>query len=210
MEFLHITKGTGKMSLIDSINTSHELNEFCQKCSEILGSICEKCYGRKTWARYGHVMRGPMEKNTRLLSEGIIPWDNLPRVNAKYFRFSSFGDLMNDNHFINILNICRKNPETTFAIWTKNPGIMRRVFKSEVKPDNLCIVVSSLYVNVIGKFDGYDFIDKVFTVWDKKGAKENNVNLNCIAKEGKRKRCIDCLQCYQKYNGITEIHELIK
>ena len=48
-----------------------------------------------------------------------------------------------------------------------------------------------------------EYIDKVFTVYDKQHAE--NVNINC----GGRK-CAECLRCYTKSDEIEYIAELLK
>lgn len=50
----------------------------------------------------------------------------------------------------------------------------------------------------------YDFIDKVFTVYDKKFAKKAGIEINC----GGRK-CADCGRCYENYGGKV-VNELKK
>ena len=54
-----------------------------------------------------------------------------------------------------------------FALWTKNPWIIEDAFDaSERKPSNLQIIYSSPCINDQAD-PGYDFIDKIFTVYDK-------------------------------------------
>ena len=155
---LHITKhsdGT-KMDGMYSLNTSCLLNTRCQKRKAIKGSICEKCFAFAQLNRYTN-MQDPLEINTQLLTSSIIKKEYLPFINASIFRFESFGDLNNETQFINYLNICKKNKQTTFAIWTKNADIMGKVFNElgYKKPKNLIIIVSSLFLNDVFKTNGH-------------------------------------------------------
>ncbi len=200
---IHITKHTGKMECINSASTACTMNPFCQERSKDKNSICYKCYS-KNYLNYRKSLRVCLERNTLILTQSIIPWDDLPRIYDRFFRFESFGDLINATHFINFIRIAQKNPETNFALWTKNIEIVNSVLDSGEfdKPENLFIVYSSRDLNKKEDLSLFPHADKVFTVYDKEHAKD--VNINC----GKRK-CIECRLCYTK-NKVTEISELVK
>ena len=196
---------TGKMSGLQSLSTACTLNTRCQKYSKINGAICQKCYAQNMFKRYGENFNNAFEHNYRVLTKSIIPVEYLPKINSLYFRFEAFGDLQNTKQFINYLNICNHNPRTNFAIWTKNPDIIQKVFNSGYeKPENLNILVSSLFINQPANFSKYNFIDKIFTVYSKDYIKSNNININCGARD-----CAGCLKCYTK-NSITVINEMLK
>lgn len=208
---IHITNHAvnGKLAGFHSISTSVRLNPYCKKRCDKNGLICKKCYADVHLRRYKNLDRA-LTRNTELLTTEIIPWDDLPRIMDRVFRFESFGDLHNEVHFENYLNICLKNPDTTFAIWTKNPFLMKRVFNRRGKPDNLIIILSSPLLNRVMENPGYDFVDKVFTVWTKEGVKESSVELNCTPVDGSMHRCADCMKCYRKDDPTYYIHELLK
>lgn len=196
-------KHGGKMIGMHSVSTSTNTNERCRANAKIKGSICEKCFAETQTKRFPS-MNGPLEENQRILTGEILPAEKLPLINALYFRFESFGDLNNAIQVINYFNICYKNPRVNFALWTKNPDfIAEAIAAGYEKPDNLNIVLSSLFVNVERK-NIFPFVDKVFTVYDKKYIQENGVNINC----GERK-CLDCRLCYEK-NGVEAINETLK
>lgn len=191
------------MTFMKALSSSMLLNSYCERRRQCDGTICQKCYAANTEKRYKN-LRKCLETNTRLLTEGIIPWDALPYLpNERYFRFEAFGDLINENHFENFCFICDKNPQTTFALWTKNPFIIERVLERREKPENLIIVLSSAYLNTPSPVT-YDFVDKYFTVYDKKTIEEENIPINCGGK-----KCIECLNCYRK-DGPTMIYEKLK
>lgn len=201
---LHFTVNhSGKMSGMVSLSTSVTTNERCAKNAQIKGSICEKCFAATQMKRYTS-MEKPMVKNQQILTSEILPIEKLPTINNIYFRFESFGDLNNATQVINYFRICYKNPKVKFALWTKNPDyIADAIDQGYTKPENLNIVLSSLFINKERK-NTFDFIDKVFTVYDPKHIEENGTEINCGAKN-----CFTCGLCYEK-NGISVINEKLK
>lgn len=197
---LHITtKHTGKMHNMWSLSTSVRENPYCKAHRKIDGSICEECYAYAQMTRWAS-MQATFKRNGEILNSSVLPMDELPVINNLLFRFESFGDIASETQVINYFNICKKNPKTDFALWTKNPWLIDAAIKHGAKkPDNLQIILSSMF---IGKEDvpKYDFIDKVFTVYPK-GA---DVEINCGARS-----CVTCQKCYHN-NGIRVINETLK
>lgn len=195
---------TGKMTGIPSISTSVLLNPRCHRRAKCEGSICFKCYAASTLKRYGNAEKA-YAHNTEVLTERVLERDELPIfANVQYVRLESFGDLINAEQACNCLNIAKHNSKIKFALWTKNPDILMAGFDlfGMKKPDNLQIVYSSPMINKADRaaFRVYDFIDKVFTGYDKEHAK----NINCGAKQ-----CATCGLCYEK-NNVKYINELLK
>ena len=201
---LHFTtKHTGKMAGMASISTAVTTNERCKKNAAIPGSICEKCFAAKQMKIFPS-MEKPMVENQRILTSEILPPEKLPIINNIYFRFESFGDLNTATQVKNYFNICYKNPRVKFALWTKNPDFVAEAIRDGYeKPENLNIVLSSLFINQERK-NPFPFVDKVFTVYDAQHIEENNVNINCGARS-----CFGCGLCYEK-NGVSVINEKLK
>ena len=201
---LHFTtKHTGKMAGMASISTSVTTNERCAKNAQIPGSICEKCFAAKQMKIFPS-MEKPMIENQRILTGEILPPEKLPIINHIYFRFESFGDLNNATQVKNYFNICYKNPRVKFALWTKNPDYIAEAIRDGyAKPDNLNIVLSSLFVNQERK-NPFPFVDKVFTVYDADHIEAYDIEINCGARS-----CFGCGLCYEK-NGVTVINEKLK
>ena len=201
---LHFTtKHSGKMSGMVSISTSVTTNERCKKNASVKGSICEKCFASKQM-RVFPTMEKPMVENQRILTSSVLPMELLPTINNLYFRFEAFGDLNNDIQVMNYFNLCYKNPKTSFALWTKNPDFIESAINQGYKkPENLNIVLSSLFINQERK-SKYDFVDKIFTVYDPKYIEENEVSINCGSRN-----CFECGLCYEK-NNVTIINEKLK
>jgi hypothetical protein len=151
-------------------------------------------------------MQNPLAKNFEILTSRILSDDELPIINGQVFRFESFGDIYNDIQVADYFNICTKNPHVNFALWTKNPAVIDRAIKMGFKkPENIVILLSSLYVNVVADASKFPFIDKVFTVYDVATIANENVNINCGARS-----CLTCQRCYHKENGEYFINEKLK
>ena len=209
IKLLSVSQGlTGKMTGMPAITTSMLCNEHCQKLTNIIGTVCEKCYTKKYLSCRPNVEK-TYAQNTDLLSSSIIPIKQLPFINATMCRLETFGDIVNTTHLHNYVNLIKKNNHCMFSLFTKNYTVVFDYFKQHKQPKNLSIVISSLILNE--PFDAR-FIDnmsltnvKIFTVYTKTFAKDNNVIINC----GKN-RCIDCRRCYTKNKTPIYISELLK
>lgn len=178
---------SGKLKGLHALNTSPLNNPFCQKMHKVKGSICEECYSIEMLTTFRSNCNPCYIRNGNILSSCILPEVILPFFNDAFFRFSAHGELINDNHFINLLNICKKNPHCTFSLWTKRRDIINRVFgKGYKKPKNLILVYSEPAVNHIHKKIPRHF-DKIFIVLD-----HDSSLINC------ENRCISCLKCYKR------------
>lgn len=201
---VHITTDhTGKMRGMYSLSTSCLCNKYCKAYAKDPNKVCHKCYA-VTQMNYQKLMQPCFERNTKILTESVIPVEYLPVINAAVFRFEAFGDIQNENQVINYFNICKKNKHVNFALWTKNPGIISRTIKAgHKKPKNLQIVLSSHYLNKVSDINRWSFVDKVFTVFTKDFIKENNININC-----KGESCLLCQKCYHKNKHVYINEEL--
>lgn len=202
----YCTNHTGKMSGLHSLSTSVTVNPFCIKRQANGNSICAHCFAASMMKQYKS-LNECTAANAEILTASILPASVLPFIPVRFFRFESFGDLINANQVINYFNIARKNPETLCALWTKNPHIIAKAIAAgHSKPANLQIVLSSPLVNKPVKSTKYDFIDKIFTVYDKQTAK--GVNINCGARS-----CLACGRCYRPNPDgakIQYINEVLK
>ena len=199
---LHITKKhTGKMAGMQSLSTSCKINPNCAKNALVKGSICAKCYAQRQMKVYKN-LSPCLERNAEIVTSRVLEDNELPVINAAYFRFESFGDLINTTQVINYFNICKKNPDVHFALWTKNPHLIKDV--ADQKPKNLQIILSSLLINKEADKSNMPFIDKIFTVYDKETIAKDNIKINCGAKN-----CLKCHKCYVKGDTI-KINEEVK
>ena len=68
MEFsqVHISKGSGKLELINSISTNTLTNDYCSKQAKNKKSICSLCYSQKSLKTFRKNMVNVLDRNSRL------------------------------------------------------------------------------------------------------------------------------------------------
>lgn len=220
IKYLHIchhvstSERNSKLDGINSLSTSVMDNLFCAEHLKNPEYICCHCYANAQQ----HYQNGVAERsiiNGVILRNVIIPvsaWKKFinPADVLKFFRFEAFGDVQNKTQAINYINFCKAFPRTRFAVWTKNPGIFHFVLLEVDKPKNLSIIVSSFRLNKQDLFfaENHKWIDHIFTVYEKKFAKKNNIPINCGGH-----KCMECIKkhkaCYFR-NSEQTINELLK
>ncbi len=202
MEKLKISIMSGKLKGIRAINTNTLTNDFCQAMhkSKDKACICTKCYSHYMLKTFRKNCAKAFQVNSDLLKD-IIPLENLPSIKDDVFRFHAHGELINENHLINFIGICRKNYKTIFTLWTKRQDIVKKVFSEWTKPKNLILVYSNPTVDkIILKIPEY--FDKVFNVVTTDTGFIPPCGINCSDK------CTKCLLCYTR--GTDIIIEKIK
>ena len=208
---VHMSKMSGKLKGIPAINTNTLTNQFCIRQHQT-DTICGECYSFTMLEGYRKNCGPAFERNSALLSDWI-EWDDLPIVNSAFFRFSAHGELINETHFVNLIRIARKNPHTTFALWTKRASITRKFTKPYNSkwetlyggedfgdiPPNLILVFSNPRIDKV--IDVPRGFHKVF----------NNVSKGSTAPQNcTGRKCMDCLACYRKDSGTDVIVEMVK
>jgi hypothetical protein len=149
---------------------------------------------------YRKNMQPSLERNSIALSNEILSIDDLPLIMDAFFRFNAHGELINDIHLINLVNIAIKNPHCNFALWTKRNDIISKYFVINDKPSNLILIYSNSKISkVMSKPPIY--FDKTFN-----NVLENEYTelQNCTGQQ-----CKNCLLCY-KHNNVTTIVEKVK
>ena len=207
MNIVKVSKMSGKLSGIPAINTNTVTDEFCIKMKDT-DSICGSCYSHRMLNTYRKNCQPAFQHNSDLLSKSILIEDFLPVINSAFFRFNGHGELINMAHLINIVNICIKNPHTSFALWTKRKSLINNLFRfghrfsngSDKLPDNLILIYSNPKVDCV-QIEPPVHFHKVFNNVSHGGYK----NENCTGQ-----KCIECLACYKKDSGIDSIIERVK
>jgi hypothetical protein len=189
---------TGKLAGFKSLNTSVEKNAYCSKM-RAKDSICQSCYAANMEKAYKG-LRNNIQSNSDMLSSRILETHELPRINELAFRFHSTGELINEIHLINFINIALDNPRTRFVLWTKRNDIVQKTLAKRSLPDNFKLIFSNAKIDSKDIKPPKHFI-KVFSVYSKKNPTE--AVINCHSK------CQDCMLCYSD-NDITNVRELIK
>lgn len=143
---IFISHPEGKMHDIPTITESCKCNAFCKKMGACSAAVCSKCYAQNSLA-FEKAAAARYERNTQLLSGGIITEHLLPRVYSDIARFESHGDWVNEYSAMNEIAIANFNPKTHFTVWTKRVDILRKLCKTGVlQPKNLHVMLSSPFV----------------------------------------------------------------
>ena len=203
MNIVKVSKMSGKLSGIPAINTNTVTNEFCIKMKDT-DSICSSCYSHRMLNTYRKNCQNAFQFNSDVLSKSVLIEDFLPVINSAFFRFNGHGELINMVHLINIVNICKKNPHTNFALWTKRKNLINKLFKysdSYHPPKNLILIYSNPKIDCV-QIEPPVHFHKVFNNVSKPIYKSIE---NCTGQ-----KCIECLACYKKDSGINTIIEKVK
>ena len=211
---VHYTMGhSGKMDGLISLSTDINSNPLCQARMKMRGAVCQHCFSERLWDDDKGRYRGgndSFKTNAMILSKHLLTDDEIPYINYKrwpLFRFEAFGDLRSVLQALNYLRIAKKNPKVRFALFTKNPGFLSRALRLVPKPENLQIVLSSLFMNKQAR-GNFPFVDKIFTVYDEAFITRNKVQINCGARS-----CLACQRCYlPNLNGekVQQVREQVK
>lgn len=214
ISYLLTTKMNGKMEGFQSLSTSNLCNEYCKAYKTIANCICSECYANNQLLMYKNQAL-KLELATLVLKE-LLKVEDLPKINASYFRFEAFGDLSSEIQFINYCNIARINQDTKFTLWTKNPFIIAKAIEDgAVIPENMRIIYSEKIIDktfteneLIALNEKYPFIWKVFAVYSNektRAAAVENGYYHC------EKSCMNCRYCYRhESKGLSVIAELLK
>ena len=199
---IHISKMTGKLDGFKAISSNTITNPYCikQNQSSDNENICTKCYSHTMLKSYRKNMQPSLERNSQALSTNILPIEQLPSIMEAFFRFNAHGELINETHLINLINIAIKNPHCNFALWTKRNDIISKYFDKNNKPNNLILIFSNSKISkVLSKPP--KFFDKTFN-----NVLENEFveSQNCTGQQ-----CKNCLLCYKK-NDVDTIIEKVK
>ena len=196
---IKISTLTGKLKGFQAINTNTLTNEFCSKMRET-DAICKACYSAKMLEGVRKNCAEPWQRNSDLLSSRVLETSELPIINAHSFRFHAHGELINSTHLTNYINIAKRNPHTTFALWTKRINLVKE--QAGDIPDNLIMIYSNPKTNVVMHRVPEHF-DKVFNALERTAITAAG-ETDCTGQS-----CMDCMACYRK-NEHTCIVEHIK
>jgi len=192
---------TGKMKDIPAINTNPLSNAFCQKMhnSTTKDIVCKECYSCAMLKAYRKNCVPAFERNTNILKNKISK-EQIPLFKKNNIvRIHAHGELINEQHLLNFMDIAQENETITFSLYTKRTDIVNSVLAKSEKPSNMIIVYSNPIVdkpihNIPAGFD------KVFNVC----RTAHLDKINCGAKS-----CNTCRSCYTK-TGVNIIYEKIK
>jgi hypothetical protein len=130
MEKLKITVGTGKLENLRSLNTSPLSNDFCMVMAES-NTICSKCYSIDSLRTYRKGCDKAWGHNGEVLTKQVYEDSEMPFLNDAIFRIHSHGELIDMTHLRNVFALARRNPQTTFSLFTKRKDLVKQLEKSE-------------------------------------------------------------------------------
>lgn len=193
---------TGKMLGKVGLSGFAGNNPECIKRALLGFGICRHCFSFltpwmpsiKAWTKNDLILSSVMmPANSVIIDPDLIP----------SMRFSSHGDLINDIHLYNYFRIAADNPNTEFALWTKNVSIYQAGLKLfGYKPENIIVGFSPIHMNVIpteksliaAKNNGFDFIFGVNDTWANQ--EKSLVNGGHKCKCGENSCGLTCQFCY--------------
>lgn len=209
LSLVNVTKLTGKLEEMYSVSSSPTANEACIARAKNPAMICHECFSVAS-LQFKRELRLALEYNTAVFSTWLfddaalvtIPIPNI----IGYDRIESHGDVRNTTHARNYVRLVRSHNWINFGVWSKNLAFYNTAFTLDGKPNNMTFIASSPFYNrVMFIPEKYKwFIDHVFTVYRKTYATENNIDINCGARD-----CKNCLKCYKK-DTVFEINEMLK
>lgn len=197
--FIHLSwMLNGKLTGVVGISTDTTTSMFC-KLNHALYSVCKTCY---SFASLENGVHKKTIKKSLLPNEALRLFELQGQPPAllgrRLARINVHGDIENEVHWKNILNLVLANPKTQFSLFTKNAKLFGAVFKIYVKPDNLTMVYSVPALNAVDTKKPY-WADKVFVVIEK-GLE--GVEPNC-----EEKLCAECEMCFHQ-GGESRIIEV--
>ena len=216
----YTTHTAQKMKGIQSLSTYKKTSSICNFLSQHNG-ICKKCYAEKSISLYATTLKPALIYNTLLLKYIDITPAQIPYINDKYFRYESFSDLQGSQHFKNLMQVCKKNNNTIFTLWTKAGYTLEKMMQEQnIKklPSNFNIIISEFYIN---KKTDLEYLKQLQTVLYPaqaiSGNYKNSLKCFCVFDDEKKRQeskmylcknsCINCLKCYKKSKNILYIAE---
>ena len=215
-------KYLSKLHLLNSLSVSACESDFCKVMSLRTKEsfyqfkfndgkkkpVCPKCYDFYQVEAMFKDLKAHLIENGNILSSEVLPERDLPIIQFQYenaFRLDSFGDIINDIHYENYMNIINKNPQTNFALWTKRVNIAHKWLDKYSKPSNLILIYSNFHINnPLTELDLPKKFNKIFSAFEPKFVEENEVEINC------GKFCIDCMKCYEPEDDTIFMNEFVK
>lgn len=207
---VNVSALTGKLEDFYSVSTSPDLNNVCKCRAADKSSICNKCFSKASM-HYKKELALALEINYIIFNCFNIPaacWAALaiPSINGKA-RIESHGDAGSIQGALNMNRVIESHSWLDFGVWTKNYYFWYRAFESEGKHKNCVFIVSSDKLNVVLDVPEYikKYVDKVFTVYDFKTVKANDIKINCGLNH-----CKQCKKCYTVDENTYYISEILK
>jgi len=152
------------------------------------GSTCSGCYALKNrykWPANQKAMYRRLDSIYHpLWTDAMIYL--IKRQSPDFFRWLDSGDIQSMQHFENILEVCRRTPNTKHWLPTREIPILKKYIGTI--PDNLCLRVSDHFIGKRG-------ID--WPHYQTSGVVFNKLDATCPAHKQNNK-CGDCRVCWDR------------
>jgi len=200
---MHISVMTGKLEGLRAISTNTATNPFCvrQNACGDENNICTKCYSHTMLRSYRKNMQPALQRNSDLLAARVLSVKEIPFIGDAFLRINAHGELINETHLANIVQIAKVNAHCRVALWTKRKDIVNKYFRENPKPDNLVLIFSNSRINNI-MAQPPQYFNKTF----------NNVAENLFVDQQNctGQKCRDCMLCYSENNTTTIVEKVKK
>jgi len=154
------------------------------KLVKVPGSVCAGCYALKGRYRFPNVQAA---LNRRLKSLGHPDW--IPAMvvlidKAPFFRWHDSGDLQGPEHLKKIFEVCKRTPETSHWLPTREAGLLK-LMDPDIIPTNLIIRLS-----------GHMIDGKNSTFWPWTSSVSSSTKTCPALDQGNS--CRDCRACWDR------------
>lgn len=164
------------------------------KLAKIEGSVCHGCYALKGNYRFEAVRKHRAHNLSAL--DDLDTWRRSLIKTIKdndvtgYFRWHDSGDIQSEAHLMAIMDIAEALPDIQFWLPTKEKGILAKVRRKRLMPDNLTVRLSMPMIDMPPN----DTRELTSTVRSK-GGTVHGVECKAPANNGK---CGTCRACWDK------------
>lgn len=193
---------SGKVIGTTTLDSSAHNCIFCEKMQKAAEKnpdhICNKCYDKKNES-YRKYIKNRHTLNLLIMSSVRFTVKELSRLTVtNIIRINSSGDIENQIHAENMVNVAYAFPWARVGLWTKNKKDVTAAIDKLGKPENLILVQSSPIKGRPARRAKY--FDYVFTVYPDKESTEKAIAAGACSCNGK-----ECRACgYKCYFGTWE------
>lgn len=178
---------------------------------DVPGSVCSGCYALTDWYRswrpllLGHDRRYAGIFHPRWVDAMVAMIAQKCRPPDNYFRWHDSGDLQGVGHLANIVEVCRRTPQVSHWLPTREYDYIRRHLASgNTFPDNLCVRLSAHMIDaepvLPPELEGMPTSTVSTAPQAILGAKivEGKGSVECRAVEARDNKCGPCRACWTR------------
>lgn len=141
-----ISRGNTKLGIIANISLTPIITCMMIICGKKKTPPCAKrCYSLKSQRMY--------KATRKMRAHNLMAYRRTPKQyfdsivaktrKIKFFRWHVAGDIVDKNYLLGMIYVAKKNPKTSYLVFTKQYKTCNSVFSSIKRPSNLTIVFSA-------------------------------------------------------------------